>query len=92
MKDQLIALLEAVRLSRAALARYAAPKGRSAGETIRDIAKCLNDPEVASALAALDPQTPDLTFEVPTVNSPSISTDAPTSDNFELPRLDDSRE
>lgn len=63
MKDQLITILEAVRLSQAALAKYIETGGRKPVTTINELVSILNDENVERAMAAL----------YPNIDSPGIS-------------------
>ncbi len=65
MKDQLIAILEAMRLSQAALAKHFRPGGASASTTLEELQRLLEDQSVVRAMAALYPD----------VDSPSTSPD-----------------
>jgi hypothetical protein len=56
MKDQLIVILEAVRLSRAALARHSPPAGPNADSTLREIQRLLEDQSVCLAMEVLYPE------------------------------------
>ena len=59
MKDQLIAVLEAIRLSQRTLERrHAAPSRQSAEATLGTIAKFLNNKSVISAMDALSSYSP----------------------------------
>jgi hypothetical protein len=65
MKDQLIAILEAMRLSQAALAKHSEPGGPAAEVTIKKIRRFLLERHVVSAMEAL----------YPNVESPEMSPD-----------------
>ena len=65
MKDQLIAVLEAMRLSQAVLARHFRPGGPNALTTLRELPGLLEDQNVVRAMAAL----------YPGVDSPNTSPD-----------------
>jgi hypothetical protein len=65
MKDQLIAILEAMRLSQAALAKHFRPGGPNALTTLRELHRVLEDQNVVRAMAALYPD----------VDSPNTSPD-----------------
>jgi hypothetical protein len=68
MKDQLIAILEAMRLSQAALARHSEPGGPAAATTVKELRRFLLERHVVSAMEAL----------YPNVESPEMSpADAP---------------
>jgi hypothetical protein len=56
MKDQLIVILEAMRLSRAALAKQGLPAGRDADSTLREIVRLLEDQRVGFAMEVLYPE------------------------------------
>ena len=53
MKDQLITMLEAVRLSQVALAKHFQPDGPNAEATIKDLRRLLQDQNVARAIEVL---------------------------------------
>jgi hypothetical protein len=55
MKDQLIAILEAMRLSQGALAKHLRPGGPNAEATIKELLRLLQDQTVAMAMEALYP-------------------------------------
>jgi hypothetical protein len=55
VKDQLIAILEALRLSKAAISRHLEPNGPNADATVETIANILDDRSVLIAMAALYP-------------------------------------
>ena len=55
MKDQVIAILEAMRLSQAALAKHFQPDGPNAEATIKEILRLLQDQNVVRAMEALYP-------------------------------------
>jgi hypothetical protein len=63
MKDQLITILEAARLSQATLARYIETGGRKPVTTINELVAILDDENVERAMAAL----------YPNIDSPGIS-------------------
>jgi hypothetical protein len=65
MKDQMIAILEAMRLSQAALTKHSEPGGPAADVTIKDIRRFLLERHVVSAMEAL----------CPSVESPEMSPD-----------------
>jgi hypothetical protein len=65
MKDQLIAILEAMRLSQAALAKHFRPGGPNAEATLKQLHRLLEDQNVVRAMAALYPD----------VDSPNTSPD-----------------
>jgi hypothetical protein len=65
MKDQLIAILEAMRLSQAALAKQFRPGGPNAEATLKQLRRLLEDQNVVRAMAALYPD----------VDSPTTSPD-----------------
>jgi hypothetical protein len=64
MKNQLIIILEALRLTRAALGRNRQPDGPNAESTIRELHQLLENESVGAAIEFLDPQ----------VKSPDIAT------------------
>jgi hypothetical protein len=53
MKDQLITILEAMRLSQMALAKHFQPGGPNAEATIKELLRLLQDQTVARAIEAL---------------------------------------
>jgi hypothetical protein len=55
MKDQLITILEAMRLSQVALAKHFQPGGPNAEATIKGLLRLLQDQNVARAMEALYP-------------------------------------
>jgi hypothetical protein len=55
MKDQLITILEAMRLSQMALAKHFQPGGPNAEATIKKLLRLLQDQTVARAMEALYP-------------------------------------
>jgi hypothetical protein len=55
MKDQLITILEAMRLSQVALAKHFQPGGPNAEETIKGLLRLLQDQNVARAMEVLYP-------------------------------------
>jgi hypothetical protein len=55
MKDQVIALLEAIRLSQAALAKHFQPGGPNAEATNKELHWLLEDQHVVAAVEALCP-------------------------------------
>jgi hypothetical protein len=55
MKDQLITILEAVRLSRSVLARQSLPGGPSVDSAIQEIRRLLDNRNVDQAIDVLDP-------------------------------------
>jgi hypothetical protein len=65
MKDQLIAIQEAMRLSQAALAKHFQPGGPNAEATIKELLRLLQDENVIGAMEAL----------YPNVESPNTSPD-----------------
>jgi hypothetical protein len=65
MKDQLIAILEAVRLSQAALTKHSAPGGATAEATLKELRRFLLERHVVAAMEAL----------YPNVESPNTSPD-----------------
>jgi hypothetical protein len=67
MKDQLIAILEAMRLSQAVLAKHLRPGGPNAEATLKQLHALLEDQNVVRAMAALYPD----------VDSPNTSPDDP---------------
>lgn len=68
MKDQLIAILEAMRLSQAALGKDSERGGATAETTVKELRRFLLEPHVVSAMEAL----------YPSVHSPNIApTDSP---------------
>jgi hypothetical protein len=73
MKDQLIAILEAMRLSQAVLAKHLRPGGPNAEATLKQLHLLLEDQNVVRAMAALYPD----------VDSPNTAPDDPPG----LPRL-----
>jgi hypothetical protein len=56
MKDQLIIILEAMRLSRAALEKHRLSDGPNADSTIRELQRFLEDQSVAWAMEVLYPE------------------------------------
>jgi hypothetical protein len=71
MKDQLITILEVMRLSQAALAKHSKPGGPTADVTVKEIRRVLLARHVVSAMEAL----------CPNVESPELSPDdAPLSE------------
>jgi hypothetical protein len=56
MKDQLITILEAMRLCRSVLARHSLQGGPSADSAIREIRRLLNNQNVDRAMEILDPE------------------------------------
>jgi hypothetical protein len=78
MKDQLIAILEAMRLSQATLARHLRPGGPNALTTLKDLQRLLGDQNVVRAMAALYPD----------VDSPNTSPDEHVEDSGELRSID----
>jgi hypothetical protein len=65
MKDQLIAILEAMRLSQAALRKHSEPDGPTAEVTLKELRRFLLGSHVVSAIEAL----------CPNVESPAMSPD-----------------
>jgi hypothetical protein len=55
MKDQVIAILEAMRLSQAALVKHAQPRGPNAEATIKELLRLIQDRNVVRAMEALCP-------------------------------------
>ena len=55
MKDQLITLLEAMRLSQSALAKHSLPGGPTAAATIDELRRILADVNVSRAMTTLYP-------------------------------------
>lgn len=55
MKDQVIAILEAMRLSQAALAKHFQPGGPHAEATTKELLRLLQVSNVVRAMEALDP-------------------------------------
>jgi hypothetical protein len=55
MKDQVIAILEAMRLSQAALEKHFQPGGPNAEATIKGLLRLLEDENVVAAMEALYP-------------------------------------
>lgn len=78
MKDQLIAILEAVRLSQAALAKHLRPDGPNALTTLKELHRVLDDQNVVRAMAVLYPD----------VDSPNMSPDEHVGDSGELRSID----
>jgi hypothetical protein len=56
MKDQVIAILEAMRLSQVALAKHLQPGGPNAEVTIKELLRLLQDQNVVTAMEALCPK------------------------------------
>jgi hypothetical protein len=65
MKDQLIAILEAMRLSQTALRKHSEPGGPTAELTLKELRRFLLERHVVSAMEAL----------YPNVDSPQMSPD-----------------
>ena len=80
MKDQLIAILEAMRLSQAALAKHSQPGGPNSEATLKQLRRLLDDQNVVQAMAALYPD----------VDSPNTSPDdlLQVNDSGEHPSMD----
>jgi hypothetical protein len=74
MKDQLIAILEAMRLSLTALRKHSEPDGPTAEVTLEELRRFLLESHVVSAIEALCPnvESPAL---CPNVESPAMSPD-----------------
>jgi hypothetical protein len=56
MKDQLTAVMEAVRQAQAVLANYLEPGSRNAEKTLGELMAIFDDPEVVRAMQLLYPQ------------------------------------
>jgi hypothetical protein len=80
MKDQLIAILEAMRLSQAALAKHSEPAGPNSEATLKQLHRLLDDQTVVRAMAAFYPD----------VDSPNTSPDdlLHVNDSDELHSMD----
>jgi hypothetical protein len=72
MKDELTAILEAMRLSQAALTRHSEPDGPAAETTVKELRRFLLERHVVTAMEAL----------CPNVESPEMSpADAPFNES-----------